>query len=111
MSIQQRPGGSLGNSNDIRQFYPKPVQGLTGINMDLTDSVEIPPRLARSNDWGVGATSNPPSRLISGFDGANATELVFITELGKLVSRYTNNCDYTREILVGGARGKNKAMP
>ena len=32
-----------------------------------------------------------------------------ILEDQALVSRYINNYDYTREILVGGAREKNKA--
>ena len=32
-------------------------------------------------------------------------------DIHALVHRNKNNCDYTREILVGGARGKNKAMP
>ena len=49
--------------------------------------------------------------LASDYEGIGRYSLILCDRPRKLVSRYINNCDYTREILVGGARGKNKAMP
>jgi len=48
--------------------------------------------------------------LASDYEGIGRYSLILCDRPRKLVSRYINNCDYTREILVGGARGKNKAM-